>query len=313
MPPERQLGDLPNLPDLPDDVVQVGQALAPRVLLFGFPFSIALMLATQDLRECGGGSRSGIGFHSIVSLLATSSVSLALVALWAWYRVCVRAASPEVCTMKRIPWSATTGWLESVDLATGVILSYANMVMVLQLVEAVLVRSHIATYATVVTIVVCVAGTVGMWADEIVRMLTGEPPRWGFLMPQLVPVLAGLSEILGARRTGHFERMSCEAAGGGPCRARIALAFVAFITSSWAVVANLHQEIMCMEPATNIWSTDGASDVLDLILLEISAFACFTCDWRADGDTAGRVAVGVLLVGALYGLSCAWLQTTVVL
>lgn len=305
------------LETFPEDAAKVGQALLPRVALFGFPFVVAAQLAAQQVKGCGGrsdggGSAAGISYHTVVSLLVTSSVSLGLVGVWAWYRGCVRAAGPEVCAIERTPWSATAGWLEAVDLGVGLTLSYANLVMVLQVIEAVLIRTAIPTYVTVVTVVVVVAGIVGMWTEEITRILAGEPPRRGFLVPQLVPLMDGWNTIIGAKRSGHFERMGCDVSGGRQCRARIGLAFVAFITSSWAVVANLHQELRCLDPQGNIWSTDGASDVLDIVLLEISAFACFTCDWRADADTIGRITAGVILVGGLYVVSCVWLQSSVI-
>ncbi len=288
------------------------RALAPRVALFGFPFTIALMMALQTVPDCSGGVRAGRSMHTVVSLLATSSVTMGLVLVWAWYRAWVERPAPEVCSIERTPWSATTGWLESVDLAVSVVLAYANLIMVLQLIEAVLIRDSIPTYVVATTVVVSVAGTVGMWTDELARLLVGEPWDWAMLVPQLVPVRNGVGEIFAARRAGHFERMSCDEAGGRQCRARLMLAFVAYITSSWAVVANLQQELRCDDGAGNVWSNDGTSDVLDLVLLEISAFSCFACDWRADRDTAGRVTAGVLLVAAMYGLSCAWLQSAVV-
>lgn len=299
------------VPSVPDELVTAGQLLAPRVALFGFPFVIALMLAVQQVPRCDGpGTRDGASMHTVVSLLATSSVSLAAVGLWAAYRT-ARPAPPEVCSIERTPWTPTTGWLESVDLVVGVVLAYSNLIMVLQLIEAVLIRDGLPAYVTVVTAVVCCAGFVGMWTDELARLLAGEPADCAMLVPQLVPVRNGVVDILSARRTGHFDRMSCDEAGGRQCRARLMLAFVAFVTSSWAVVANLHQELRCDDAVGNPWSTDGASDVLDLVLLEISGFACFTCDWRAGRDTLGRMVVGVLLVGALYGLSCAWLQSRI--
>lgn len=300
---------------LDDERLIDGLVLTSRMALFGLPLTMGVLLAAQNVRDCDGGTVHGYQAHSVLAIVIACSIGFMLCAAWGVVRRIVQETPRQpTCPPEPVRYSPTLALFEAVDMLVGVAMSGANPIMVAQLFDTVLTRDAPA-YVLIVTLFAVVGGVAGTWGDELTAVLNrrrdGEELPLTMLVPQLTTVLEGVERMRQCRRDGVFaaDPRACYDQMG-VCRARVMVAFVSYAVSSWAVLTNLHFELSCTPSPGYVWSSDGALELVDLVVLLLSAAACLSCDARINEATAAYVAVALGVICAVYALGLLWLQTT---
>jgi hypothetical protein len=279
--------------------------LAVRASLFGLPCALAVLIATQRVRDCVGGAIPGHREQPVMTLLVFSGAALVCGVLAATVRS--TDASPRAAPPAPVQWSRTVAALEACDLALEVGLSAVHPIMVLQFVGSV---GSSPQYVALTTVLLTVGAAAGTWGAELVALMhrrPGERLPWTLVVPQLTTIVRGVHRMRGAARDGafaiHDTDRTLEAA-----RARVLVAFAAYTVTSWEVVIYLQRHLTCTRQQT--WSSDGTLQLLDFCLLVLSGVACVASERHLATGASVGVAFGVLV--AVYAVALVWLQTTAV-
>lgn len=299
---------------LDNDTLIDGLVLVSRMLLFGLPLTMGVLLAAQRVPDCNGGAVHGYQVHSVLAIVIACSLGFLLSAAWGVVRRMVHEKPRQpTCPPEPVRYSPVLAVFESFDMLVGVALSGANPIMVAQMFDTVLTRG-VPAYVLIVTVFAVAGGVAGTWGDELTAVLNrrdGEALPLTMLVPQLTTIVEGVRRMRQCKRDGVFPVDPRECYDRlGVCRARIMVAFVSYAVSSWAVLTNLQFELSCTPSPGYVWSSDGALDLVDLVVLMLSAAACLSCDARINEATATYVAVALGVIGAVYALGMLWLQTT---